>query len=333
MEYSILKEISKFIKDNNITINGASFVITDDFLNRYSPAFYETIIKYMKLATDNYDDNQKIDSFLIKFTEDKHVYFEFLGADNHTKVIVIEDFVKYDKLPSAKVIRESEFLNSIKSKDAENNLKMLRLLSENFKKRFINHTTQLITIEKILEHMTNDFIAYIYYLEKEKQNHIEKIYFTEAEASNTTHKQKLGGVKTTRKNDEIPFDQRKKVLDKYKPEKEFDALSKNSNSIYHVKVYKTKDKCKLIIEPKEGTKYTKIVYLNLDNIKNLEIKDIVINTLQLDRNQTTASPNITRHTHTTLDEYKRLLEYVLNDNNTGISAFTQKNIDQANKKR
>jgi len=332
MENSILKQISKFIKNNNITIEGASFRITDDFLNRYSPAFYETIIKYMKLAT-NYDDNQKIETFLIRFTEDKQVYFEFLGADNHTKVIVIEDFVRYENLPSAKVIKESEFISSIKSKDAENNLKMFKLLSDNFKKRFIKHNSQLITIEKILEHMANDFIAYIYYLEKEKQENIEKIYFTEAESSNSTTKQKLGGSKSDRKNDEIPFEERKKVLDEYKPEREFDAVSKNSSSTYHVKIYKIKDKCKLVIEPKEGTKYTKIVHLSLDSIKCVDIKDIVIDTLQLDRAQTTATPNITRHTHTTLEEYKRLLEYVLNDNNTGISAFTQKNIDDANKKR
>ena len=113
-------------------------------------------------------------------------------------------------------------------------------------------------------------------------------------------------------------------------EETFEARSSNTNSVYYVKVFKVKEKCKLIMEPFEGNKYTKVVYLDKEKLSSKEIKEIVIDYLQLNRNETTNTDEMTRHSHTSLDEYKKLLEYLISEKNRGISSTTKIRIDEAN---
>ena len=47
----------------------------------------------------------------------------------------------------------------------------------------------------------------------------------------------------------------------------------------------------------------------------------------------TKKDNITRHSHTTLEEYKKLIEYLINENDFGIPRNTKDRIDEANKIR
>lgn len=113
-------------------------------------------------------------------------------------------------------------------------------------------------------------------------------------------------------------------------EETFEAKSENTDSVYYVKLFKVKEKCKLIMEPIEGNKYTKVVHLDKEKIKTGEIKKILIDYLELSRNETTNTKEVTRHSHTTLDEYKKLLEYIITEKNNGISPSTKIRIDEAN---
>ena len=132
-----------------------------------------------------------------------------------------------------------------------------------------------------------------------------------------------------RKNEQIPFEERKNVLDSYPSEYSFEAISNNSPSVYYVKVFKVKEKCKLIMEPIEGNKYTKVVHLDSNEMSKGTIKEIVIDSLELSRSETTETKEITRHSHTTLEEYKKLLDYLIKEQNNGISSTTKIRIDEA----
>ena len=83
------------------------------------------------------------------------------------------------------------------------------------------------------------------------------------------------------------------------------------------------------MEPLEGNKYTKVVHLESSQLSNGSIREIVIDSLELSRQETTEKKEITRHSHTTLEEYKNLLEYLIASKNNGISSTTKIRIDEA----
>ena len=151
-----------------------------------------------------------------------------------------------------------------------------------------------------------------------------------ANAATNIQTQQPSNKNNERKHDEIPFELRKHVLDKFESEYEFDAQASNTKSSYSVKVYKVKNiKYKIVMEPKEGNKYTKVVHLNKDLLSLGEARNIVIDSLQLDRDQISQTPNITRHSHTNLEEFKKLIEYIATNNDNDIRYSTKIKIDEA----
>lgn len=346
MYTSILNEISKFIKENNIQTKGIYYKFNETFPS----AFYETVINYLQRAYPGYPNNTKINDFYIGFDGNKNAYFEFLGSNEKTRVIVLADGIQYNcDFPPCKIIKENIFLENVKNLDYAKNTHIYNYLPAEFIRRFLKDETQINTIDYYFNIIAKEIIEYINYLNVEMQEsykllqkeledakEIEKIYFMESNASTnstriTSTKPK---IQAERKNGEISFEDRKKVLDSYDAEETFEARSSNTNSVYYVKVFKTKEKCKLIMEPIEGNKYTKVVHLDQKKLATGEIKKIVINYLELNRSETTETKEITRHSHTTLEEYKKLLEYLITEKNSGISSTTKISIDEAsNQKR
>jgi len=332
MYNSILRKISEYEKMNSISKTGLYF----NFSEYFPRAFYETIINYMERANPNYKNERPIYDFYIGFDSEKNAYFEFVGRDNKTRVIVIQNNIRYNlDFPPSLIIKEDIFLENVSNLDNAKNNVILSTLPTDFTKRFLKDESQIEPIENSFNKIADEIINYIKYLENEiKFNEyasIEKIPFKESEASQNFKRSGVGtsGHQSSRKNDKIPFEERKEVLDSYSSEDTFEARATNTPSVYYVKVYKIKEKCKLVMEPIEGNKYTKVVHLDSDKISKGAIREIVIDSLQLSRNETTNTKEITRHSHTTLEEYKNLLEYLINSNNTGLHPGTIKRIDEA----
>lgn len=337
MHISILKEISEFAKENNISMESVYYNFSDFF----PLTFYETVVNYLERINHKFSHGKPIDDFIIGFDSNKNAYFEFVGKNSNTRVIVIQDNIKYDiEFPSALIIKENIFLENVMNLDFAKNHKIMESLPLDFIKRFIKEESQVEPIENSLQRMAKQIIDYIKYLENEYEllkkeieaaKEIEKIYFLESEASTNTPRFRKTKTSTQaeRKYDEIPFEERKSILDSYPSLETFEAKSTNTTSKYYVKVYKIKEKCKLVMEPVEGNKYTKVVHLDSNKISKGTIREIVIDSLQLSREETTNTKEITRHSHTTIEEYKNLLEYLLNGNNTGISYSAKNRIDEA----
>lgn len=335
MNYSILNKISEYVKNNKITIKGVYYKI-DDF---FPKAFKDSITNLFELIYSSYGESNPIfDGFYVNIDENDNIFLEVVSKNN-TRIVIIQDFTYYKNLPPAIKVKESQFLDKFMYFDKRNYLDTLNSLPYDFKKRFLKPNNYENTINELFENITNRIISYIEYVQKEKEladeQNIEKIFYIESEKSSNRPNSRVNNSHNTnsRKHPELSIEERTEVLNSYSPSQQFEATASNTDSVYHVKVFKVKEKCKLIMEPKEGTKYTKVVYLDLEKINQKDIKDIVINSLQLSRNEITKKDNITRHSHTTLEEYKKLIEYLINENDTGLNKSTKDRIDEANKIR
>lgn len=321
MDNSILNNIKNWGEQNNYPLSCVIYKINKNF----PKAFKDVINNYINSIRTTEETLEEINEFAIIFTEDKNVYLEFLCEGR--RVIIIQDNTFYNNLPAAKLIKENKFLSDIKELDDTYLNEFISTLPEEFAKRF----TETTTLEDMTQKIAKNIIAYIEYLVEERKHHIEKIFFEEASPVTNTHSTRHSTTKNyERKNEEISFDERRKVLDGYHSEYEFEAQARNTKSSYSVKVYKVKNiKYKIVMEPKEGTKYTKVVHIDKTQLSLGEVRQIVIDTLQLDRDQISQSGNITRHSHTDLDEFKKLIEYLATNNDTGINYTTRKKIEEA----
>lgn len=341
MDNSILRKISTYAKMNDISFDGFYY----NFNAGFPEALYETVINYLRKSNPAYKNEKPIYDFYIAFDKNKNAYFEFLGKDKETKFIVLQNDVQYDiKPPKPLIIKESIFLENVKNLDHAKNHIILNNLPLDFIKRFIKNKEDVSSINDIFDVMTNEIIEYIKYLEYEfnfsynildnenkEDQEVEKIYFFESKPSENQSRKEVITVKQLkeRKNDKIPFEERRSILDDFEAEQTFEAYSKNTSSKYYVKAFNIKGKYKIITEPKEANKYTKVIYIDKEVLSRQEVIDLTINSLELSRNDITATQNITRHSHTTLEEYKKLLEYIINEKNLGINYSTKERIDKA----
>jgi hypothetical protein len=332
MNNSILEKISSYQKLNNVSTTGLYF----NFSESFPKAFYETVINYLQRANAHFRNEKPIYDFYIGFDDNKNAYFEFVDRSHRSRVIVIQDNIRYNlEFPPSLIIKENIFLENIKNLDHAHNKNTLASLPNDFIVRFLKDEKDIEPIEVSFDKIAKQIINYISYLEEEAKiaeyNSVEKIYFNESESSkNASH---TGGhiskPQLERKHEQIPFEDRKEVLDSYPAEDTLEARATNTSSVYYVKVFKVKEKCKLVMEPIEGNKYTKVVHLDTDKLSKGTIKEIIIDSLQLSRSETTETKEITRHSHTTLEEYKNLLEYLINSKSEGLSAGTISRINEA----
>lgn len=252
-------------------------------------AFYRAIVSYLKQAAF-YDASIKINSFDICFDENDKAYIRVIGNNGKTMVNVICDYYRYQGLPASKIVKASKFEESVKQIDDRSNAYYLNNLPEEFKKRFLSQKPGM-DITSLLDKSFDTIFAYMRFLENEYKNNIERISYREHEGtSSNKHRTKRNDPTIrVRKNAEIPIDLRSKVSGK---------------------------RFKLVLEPDEANKYTKVVSINSDEISRNEAKLMAIRTLQESRDALTSRSDVTRHQHTTPEAYKVLMEYLLNQSKT-----------------
>lgn len=337
---SILDMISAFAKDQKLTIDGLYY----KFDSRFPKAFYDTVVVYLKAARLNYSEELVLDGFYINLTPEKNVTLTFVANDNNTKLVVTQNHIHYENLPAAKIINEQVFLDSISKLDTEKNNLLINALPSEFRNRFLSNIDQKATLENMLLEIAYDIMVYMRYLEDEKtlinekkveiintEKTVDKIYYVDPETSSNDIKTPSNNSKPTepRKHGEIDIEHRLDLLDAYFPQYEFEAISNNSNSVYYVKVFKLQTRYKFVMEPKEGTKYTKIMHLDRDKLTTKEMKEIVIDALQLSRADISSQKNITRHNHRTIEEYNELLDYLIYGHNNDLDYSAKKRIEEA----
>lgn len=282
-------------------------------------AFYKAIVNYLKQAVF-YDASIKIDSFDICFDENDKAYIKVIGNNGKTMVNVVCDYYRYQGLPASKIVKASEFEKCVKQIDDKSNAYYLNSLPEEFKKRFLSQKSGM-DITSLLDKSFDTIFAYMRFLENEYKNNIERISYREREGtSSNRHKIKRNDPTIRiRKNAEIPMNLRSKVLDQYDAVYSFQAES-DKGTIYHVRLYKVSGKkFKLVLEPDEANKYTKVVSINSDEVSRNEAKLMAIRTLQESRDELTSRSDVTRHQHTTPEAYKVLMEYLLNQSEAAQS--------------
>lgn len=292
-------------------------------------AFYKAVINYLKQAA-YYDASIKIDSFDLCFDENNTAYIRVIGNNGKTIVTIISDYYKYQNLPASKLIKASEFEKCVKKIDDRSNAYYLNKLPEEFKKRFLSQNPNM-EISSLLDKSFDTIFEYIKFLENEFRNNVEKIGYREPEGtSSNLHKGKRSDSNVReRKNAEIPIDERNRVLSQYNALYEFQAVS-DKHTIYHVKLFKVANRnYKLVLEPDEANKYTKVVHINSEEVSRKEAKSMAIKTLQERRKELTERSDVTRHQHTTPEAYKILMEYLLSQSET----MTHNTPDQETEKK
>lgn len=321
MNSSILKTIKEWAIQNNFPFSCIMYKIDSNF----PKAFFYTLKSYISPSNPDYYEIENLKQFAIVFDNEKNIYLEFVIGVN-TRIHILEDNILYDNLAPSKKITEEKFMKDMKYRDSSYLFNQLQALPSDIRKRI-----KLQKIEEILEKIANNIVDYANYCVEERKKLVEKLYFTESDsAKNSTRNTTKTKDYVKKESELIPFEERKKILDSYNTEYEFEAQANNTDSSYIVKVYNIKNqKYKIIMEPKESNKYTKIVHIDKEKLSLGEVKKIVINALQLNRDQITQTKNITRHSHKTLEGYKNLLEYVIEKNNLGISQTSKKHIDEA----
>lgn len=329
MEFSMLDELIKYMQKRK-----PSFSAINCKFGVNVPAAVESVMKcYIKSTRLSYQNTDVIDSFNIIFTPDKLVYLEILSQDKHSRVIIIDNNYSYESLPASKIIKEKQFLEDVKNKDNLFMQNVLANLPAEFKSRFLKKENEVKNIEEMLKQLTQHIINYTEYCLQEKEKNIPNVFYTEPESSaisRTRNRNFPSDSQTERVNEEIDFNEREEILNSYESEIEFNATANNSNSVYRVTVYKPSLKTyKLVMEPIEGNKYTKVVHINKDNLSMIEAQTIAISALQLSRNETSQDKTITRHAHTSIDEYRRLLEYIATKANNGLNEVKKKAIEEA----
>ena len=325
MKNSILMDISELISNEKLRFNE----LTINF-SLFPDAVYFTALEYLRKIRKNFNDIEdvKIIDFKLCFDKNKNPYFEINGNYN-TNLVITQEGIIYDYLPPSFKIKENDFFSRAIDQDIEKNKRILNSLPKEFKDRFIKYDN--LDIYKMLLDSKEEIIKYINLI-LERYKSVETIYFVESDIplQKASNKKENINPNDERKNEEIPFEDREKILDSYDSEFDIKAKATNSESKYKVKVYKIEDKkYRLIMEPLLGTKYTKVVYIDKENLDYESVKEIVIDTLQLNRTETTNRDDITRHSHTTLEGYKNLLEYILTNQDNGLSTGTKISIDKA----
>lgn len=328
---SFLEEIEKYARDieypyKSISINTLSL----------PDIMYEiiwNIIGYNKSY-----DNFRLENILILFNDNYEACLSILNPIKK-QVYVIKQEQQHFTVQNAIFIKEKDFLYDIRKRYDKHYFSALSKLPLN-ERKFIKNSSEKenMFVNEMLTSL-NKIKQYLYWTKLQKSimedyKYKERIRFESNEIDNDANI-KTEYQKTTipeaheRKHDIVSFLKRHDVSSKYKPDYDFFATEENSQEVYYVKVFLNRArKCKIIMEPKNATKYTLVKHIDSAKLNEQEVKKIAIDTLKLTNKQITDAKDITRHTNTSIEDYKKLLKFLLEDIND-VNPNTAKRIKEA----
>lgn len=327
---SFLEEISKYAREikypyKSISINTLSL----------ADSMYEII--WNIIGYDKSYDNFRLDSILILFNDNYDACLSILNPIKK-EVFVIKNGDQRFNILKATFIQESDFIERVRRKYDSYYFSAINRLPLN-ERKFIKSTNEKenMFINEILTSL-NKIKSYLYWTKLQKEimddyKYKDRIQYeaNETENETKTHYQHTGlPNEYVRKHDIVPFLQRHDASSKYKPDYDFFATEENTQETYYVKTFINRPrKCKIIMEPKNATKYTLIKHINSNEISEEEAKTIAIDTLKLTKKQITDIKDVTRHTNTSVEDYKKLLKFILDGVNDNLNPNTVKRIIDA----
>lgn len=357
-ETHFLKELSDIAK----TLDNPVDRITYKY-GAFRNSFHDTIVKIFMNKSDLPDDfNLVLDHFNIEFDNKRNAYIYAYNPVTRKSLAIISDGIFYDGLPSGIRMNESTFMNILFGTEM-NSYNNLAKNPEN--KPYL--ISPYLVVDNVLKEYKEAFESigkYIIGLDKMKKRKEEKelksdlgsITFIENDAPQVKREgiPNSFGIQSERKTEEMPLLERLEILDKYPYKYKSDEVSGYSkdgvqSSSYKVRVYEVKPKTVIVMEPFEDNKRIKVRYVDMNeeklsnlktNEKTMEIDDegekilsIIQESLQFNRSEISERDDMTRHNHKGMDNYEKLIKYLVTGIDDGIPISSKNNIDHAMKTR
>ena len=311
----IIDKINERCNEHNINES------VDLSLNLFDKSYMNALHKiYAEKAYDCQSD-EVISSCKVRFDDEGNAYLNFVT--NYGKdIFVISTDLKYQGLRFALVVPEGFLMNS-------SFREFLDLKETEYRREFVTSSFARHEFKDVMKNSCDKIMKYLAAYIMDKNFDIISFYSTVDNSDGVSSYN--GGVSSGRKNELLDFDIRCEVLENNKYAYKIEAydLNKDVDSNYVVYCYNLPDKkTRFIAEPISGCKYTKIAYFDNLDLTLEKAKDVSKDMLEYSQNDISNIGNITRHRHLELEQYKKLIQYVLNGSGD-ISFGMKKSIDNA----
>lgn len=332
--YALLDTVNDHIKEKGISFKDIE--ISSDY---FPISFNKAIVEYLINNNTTYTDTRIIKNYILHY-EFGTTRLIVTGYDKYNTLVIFSDNATFDPYIRGKLLTESAVIKKANEIEFEmvNRLLQEKLITRRFLKKEEEVPCLSIDMIKSGDRINKyiDYLNYIYQsnLLKEQNNKNITFDYTSPIPSKNTPSYKTLSKTSKRLNTIIPTSLREETLEQYDYLYKGIAINNKTNEIDIISyLYKLKENCYiLIMEPYIGDKHTKILHLYLeDTITKERFKEITKYYLELPRDTITMTKDLTRHSHTTIETFQKLISSVLTEDYHLINTITKAKILKAKK--
>lgn len=293
-------------------------------LNVFNDIYLDTLLDFYKKNAYEFHEDESIVLANIRFDYNNVPYFEF-KTDYGNFISVLTNGIDYQGLDHSFIVFEGYISNhSFK--------KFLDIKINEFRKRVINSDSARYEYRSYMAKSLDKIISSIDdYYSADNRDFIS-FYSVSDKGEKRNPFSEITGSSNERKNEVMDFDIRCEVLENSKYTYKIEAFDRNRDEVendYVVYCYNLPDKkVRLIAEPISGCKYTKVAYLKKEDMSLEDAKDVSKQLLEYSQSDITDINNITRHRHLEIEQYKKMIRYILG-NSEDIGYGMKRSIDEA----
>ena len=344
--FSILNEIKEYINKKGIPFNDISISYS------YFPTYFnQAILNHLrKLTGARYDMGPS--EYTLSFDKNGNIYLMIHDTTGKVNLCVtdtyldIDDNIRFTSISEMELVKEALALESLDDERSMiremintnysnlNNIEKVKLENNIINALASKNTSEEVTsYQRELVNSCNSIISYInylndYYMEdlrlEEEENKMQGIMYTEPDKD--FNGKRKGGTPSPlikeRNNPIIPANDRISILNNYRYiYRDFAYTSSNREIEYLNYLYKIDtDKFLLVMEPYNGTKFTKMVIINTDKYISKEDFDRLVRYyLELSNRDFDYAGSTVKINHTSLDSFANKVDYAIVGANDKIS--------------